>query len=367
MKRSFRAIGSQLGSVGGQVFFIAIFVAIAVYQWRHGYFPQALGGALLVGLFIFGLVLIVRRGLKEEPVPMRLRVGEYTPLRTPAVIALLILCIVATIVGWMLPHHWYIEEGTVGKIGVLQRHEWWRLATSAFLHANTTHLYLNMLALWVLGRQIEGNLGTTRFLAIYLGAALGGGITVVVSGQEHALGASGAIYGLMGAAFYFGFSALREGHRKAAKTMLLAAGTLIAINLLFTFSVPNISMAAHAGGLVTGFLIAAAVGTPIRLRQAWALTDRCDPPAYFTYDATTDKFGYHGPARFAVATHLTELSDLASNVDKHSWPQYVRLYEVDPATLIDCEIQDPDRLLEFIRTQPQLELAKAETPAETSA
>lgn len=366
MKRLSRAIGSQLGNVAGQVFFIAIFVAIVVYQWRHGYLPQAVGGGLLVGVFIFGLVTIVRRGLKEEPVPLRLRVGDYTSPRTPAVIAMLILCTIATIVAWAVPHNWYIEEGTVGRIGVLQHHEWWRLATSAFLHANTTHLYLNMLALWVLGRQIESNLGTARFLAIYLGSALGGGVTVVAAGQEHTLGASGAIYGLMGAAFYFGFSALSEGHRNAAKGMLLAAGALIAINLLFTFAVPNISMAAHAGGLVTGFVIAVAVGSPTRLRQAWALTDRCAPPAYFTYDATTDKFCYHGPARFAVEAHLAELSELASNVDKHSWPQYIRMYEVDPATLIDCEVQDPDHLAEFVRARPQHELAGAESPATTS-
>jgi hypothetical protein len=145
-----------------------------------------------------------------------------------------------------------------------------------------------------------------------------------------------------------------------------SAGALIAINLLFTFSLPHISMAAHAGGLITGFLIAAAVGTPIRLRQAWALTDRCEPPVHFTYDATTDKFCCHGPARFAVEANLTEPSELASNVDKHSWPQYIRMYDVDPATLIDCEIQDPDRLVEYVRMQPQLALAKAETPATTS-
>jgi|GEM_PF-1843627 len=367
MKRLSRAIGSQLGNVAGQVFFIAIFVAVAVYQGRHGHFVQALGGALLVGVFSFGLVTVVRRGLKEEPVPMRLRVGEYTPPHTPAVIALLILCTVATIVGWAIPHHWYIEEGTVGRIGVLQHHEWWRLVTSAFLHANSTHLYMNMLALWILGRQIESNVGTARFLAIYFGAALGGGLTVVAAGQEHTLGASGAIYGLMGAAFYFGLGALREGHRKAAKAMLLATGALIAINLLFTFSVPNISMAAHAGGLVTGFLIATAVGTPTRLREAWELTDRCPPPAHFTYDVTADKLCYHGPARFALEAHLTELSELASNVDKHGWPQYIRMYEVDPATLIDCEIQDPDRLFDYIRAQPPTGLAKAEAPATITA
>jgi membrane associated rhomboid family serine protease len=353
MKRLFQAIGSQLSGIAGQLFFIALFVALVVYQVRQGHLAQAAGGALLVAVFIFGLAWVVREGMKEKPVPMRLRVGDYTPPRTPAVFALLAICIVATFLGWAMPHHWYIQEGTVGRIGVLQHHEWWRLITSMFLHANPTHLYFNMFALWILGRQIESNLGAARFLAIYFGAGLGGGLIVVAAGQENTLGASGAIYGLMGAALFFGIAALRAGHRKAAKGMLLAAGALIAINLLFTFSVPNISMAVHAGGLVTGFLIAAAVGTPAGVRDAWALTDRCAPPAYFTYDVTVDKLCYHGPAHFAVEAHLTKLTELASNVDKHSWPQFIPMYEVDPAMLVDCEVEDPTALLDYVRGQPQ--------------
>lgn len=209
-----------------------------------------------------------------------------------------------------------------------------------------------------IGSQLGNVAGQVFFIAIFVA------IFVYQWRQGYFLQAFGAA--LLIGFFVFGLVTIVRRHRKAAKGMLIAAGLLVAMNLLFTFSVPNISMAAHTGGLITGFLIAAAVGSPHRLRQAWALTDRCVPPAYFTYDTTTDKFCYHGPARFAVEARLTQLSELASNVDKHSWPQYIRLYEVDPATLIDCEVQDPAQLLHFAPALPRGERAP-ETSARTSA
>ncbi len=348
--------------------FIAWFVADAIYQLRQGNYAQAAGAVLIVGLLVYVLVTAVRDAAIGIESPIRRRVGGWTPPRTPATTALLVMCIVATIVAWFLPNNWYIVEGTVGRTGVLQHHEWWRLVTSAFLHANTTHLYVDMLALWVLGREMESALGTPRLLAVYLGAALGSGLTVVAAGQERTLGASGAIYGLLGAAFYFGLHALRAGHRKVAKRMLLGTGGLIAVNLLFTFSVPNISMAAHVGGLLTGLLIAVAFGVPARLNDAWALSDHCTPPTHFTYDANTNVFCYHGPARFAVEAGLVEPNALATSVDKNSWPQYAHLLELDvDTTPIDCDIEDPEKLFDYVCKTQGITLGRGKsTPADAS-
>jgi membrane associated rhomboid family serine protease len=323
----------------------AIFVAVIVYQLRHRYFLQATGAILLTGLLIYGVVVIFRDGLRGRQMRARRRVDGWVAPRSPAVNVLIGVCVAASFTGWMLPHNWYIQEGTVGSSEVLQRHEWWRLASSAFLHANYMHLYMNMFALWFLGREIDSQLGTTRFIVIYLAAALGGGLMVVAAGQEHTLGASGAIYGLMGATCYFGFGALRRGHKAFAKRMLFAAGALISINLLFTFSIPNISMASHIGGLITGFLVAMALGIPAKLNDAWALSDRCPKDALFTYDMNARRFSYHGPVGFARESHFVDAVAVATTKEA-GWSPSVDVADLDPRAPIDCYVEDPYPLLE---------------------
>ncbi|MCX7621134.1 MAG: rhomboid family intramembrane serine protease [Acidimicrobiales bacterium] len=131
--------------------------------------------------------------------------------------------------------------------------EWWRLVTSGFLHAGIFHLGMNMLALWILGSQLEPVLGRARFFMLYLTSLLGGSFAVMlISPTDPTVGASGAIFGLFGVAFVFqrsrGIDPWRSG----------VAG-LILVNLLFTFTVPGISIGGHVGGLVGGALAAYAV------------------------------------------------------------------------------------------------------------
>lgn len=129
--------------------------------------------------------------------------------------------------------------------------ELYRLLTSAFLHYGTMHIVFNMWALYVIGPPLEIALGRLRFSALYLMSALGGSVVVyllsTLGGQT--AGASGAVFGLFGATFVVG--------RRLNMDTRWVIG-LIAINLVITFVVPNISWQGHLGGLVTGAAIAAA-------------------------------------------------------------------------------------------------------------
>jgi membrane associated rhomboid family serine protease len=126
--------------------------------------------------------------------------------------------------------------------------EYYRLVTAMFLQFGLLHLLLNMWALWVLGRTLEAVLGPARFLALYLVAGLGGNVAAYLfsSSNTQTAGASGAIFGLFAALFIV----LRRLGRDTS-----AVVPILVINLVFTFTVSNISIAAHLGGLVVGALV----------------------------------------------------------------------------------------------------------------
>jgi membrane associated rhomboid family serine protease len=132
--------------------------------------------------------------------------------------------------------------------------EVWRIVSGAFLHAGPFHLLLNMFALYVLGTLIEPAIGTARFLAIYFAALFAGsfGALLLSDSNEITVGASGAIFGLMAAAFVI---ARHRGVDQVASQI----GLFVVLNLVFTFSIPGISIGGHIGGLVGGGLAALAV------------------------------------------------------------------------------------------------------------
>ena len=132
--------------------------------------------------------------------------------------------------------------------------EVWRIVTSAFLHAGPFHLLLNMFALYFLGSLLEPAIGTLRFLGIYFAALLAGslGALLLSNPDEVTVGASGAIFGLMGAAFVI---ARHRGVDQVASQI----GLFVVLNLVFTFSIPGISIGGHIGGLIGGALAALAV------------------------------------------------------------------------------------------------------------
>ena len=128
--------------------------------------------------------------------------------------------------------------------------EYWRLLTAGFLHAGPFHLLTNMLALWILGSMVEPALGRLRFGLIYFVSLLCGSFgALLLSPDALTVGASGAVFGLMGAAAVLarnrGFSLMESG-----------LGLWIGLNLLITFAIPNISIGGHIGGLVGGTVAA---------------------------------------------------------------------------------------------------------------
>ena len=140
--------------------------------------------------------------------------------------------------------------------------EYYRLLTSAFMHGGVLHIAFNMYALYLFGPPLEAALGRVRFLALYLLAALGGSAlsySFAVPNQP-SLGASGAIFGLLGA--YLVVS------RRFGRDTSGVLG-LLAINFVLGFVLPNIDWRAHLGGLITGVLCAAALAyAPTKRRTA---------------------------------------------------------------------------------------------------
>jgi membrane associated rhomboid family serine protease len=131
--------------------------------------------------------------------------------------------------------------------GGLADGEWWRLVTAAFLHGSIIHLGFNMLVLWFVGAPVEQAIGRGRFLAVYIVSGLAGSAgAIVFSPHAVTVGASGAIFGIFGAALVL----------EAQKSYVLGGQALglIAVNLVFTFAIPNISVGGHIGGLIGGAL-----------------------------------------------------------------------------------------------------------------
>lgn len=138
----------------------------------------------------------------------------------------------------------------------VQKGEIWRLITGTFLHASVMHLFVNMYSLYVIGSQLENFVGKGKFLAIYLISAISGSLMSCIFGNSISVGASGALFGLLGSMLYFGY------HYRLYLGSILKAQIIpiIIINLLIGFIVPNIDNAAHIGGLIGGYLTTMALG-----------------------------------------------------------------------------------------------------------
>lgn len=147
-----------------------------------------------------------------------------------------------------------VERGLIYAPAVAEG-EWWRIFTSAFLHLGLLHLAFNMYALWLFGPIMEQLYGHVEYAVLYSLCAAGGSVlTILVAPDSAAAGASGAIFGLFGLAFVVS----RRRHLllgPQARAILSQAGGLLLINLLITFTIPQISWTGHLGGLAVGVLI----------------------------------------------------------------------------------------------------------------
>ena len=131
--------------------------------------------------------------------------------------------------------------------------EAWRLLTSAFLHSGFVHLATNMISLYFLGSFAEATFGRGRFFALYLISGIAGGLAYLYFGSFNApaVGASGAIFGLLGGVFGF---AIRRGTFSTRNPVISQLLFLTAINLFLGFTIPGVSNTAHIGGLVGGLV-----------------------------------------------------------------------------------------------------------------
>lgn len=139
----------------------------------------------------------------------------------------------------------------------------WQVITSAFTHVEILHILFNMLMLFLLGPQIEGILGRARFLAVYAVALLGGSAGVMMFSDPYTqtMGASGAVYGLMGALLVMAIK-----HKGDVRGILLWIG----LNVAFSFTFAGISWQGHLGGLLGGLAaVAAFVFLPRNFRARW--------------------------------------------------------------------------------------------------
>ena len=145
--------------------------------------------------------------------------------------------------------------------------EIWRLVASMFLHANVLHLAVNAYALYFLGRNLEAFYGRWAFLFLYLFAGVVGSIASATLSQAISLGASGGIFGLLGASIVFAFRYRGVLPPRVTKIMGTALLPWVVLNLAFGFLIPHIDMNAHVGGLVGGAIIAFVV-PPRALQEA---------------------------------------------------------------------------------------------------
>jgi membrane associated rhomboid family serine protease len=139
-----------------------------------------------------------------------------------------------------------------------------RLLANAFLHFGLVHLAMNMLALWDAGRLAERLFGQARFAAIYLGAAVcGSAVSLAVHPNVVSAGASGAVFGVYGA--IAGFLVRERGAipGPALSKLKRVAWSFLGYNLVFGLAIPNIDLAAHLGGAVTGVLAGAFLARPL--------------------------------------------------------------------------------------------------------
>jgi membrane associated rhomboid family serine protease len=126
--------------------------------------------------------------------------------------------------------------------------QWWLLITAGFLHGSIIHLLFNVYILWVLGSQLENIVGKAKFIIIYFGSLLGGSLASYLFSPigSYSIGASGAIFGLMGAMLVVG---------RKRNLDISQITTLVVINVVIGFVLSGIDWRAHLGGLAAGALI----------------------------------------------------------------------------------------------------------------
>ena len=212
---------------------------------------------------------------KQRTRVMRMRSATTVPRVTYALIVINVVVFLAegkiTATGGGVGNSVYQKGALLGSsetlVGQGVAHgQWWRIISGGFLHENLLHIGFNMYVLYVLGQMLEPALGSLKFGVVYFVSLLTGSLgALLVSPHSLTVGASGAVFGLMGAAAV-------EMRARQIALMESGVGGLILINLVISFTFSNISWGGHVGGLIGGALAAAVIQLGDRRRaQALAL------------------------------------------------------------------------------------------------
>jgi membrane associated rhomboid family serine protease len=210
-------------------------------------------------------VAIARRSQR----PVRTSVGAVLRDSPPYVtVALVVLNVAAYLATALAPHATLnhpensdlFQDWQLLPYFVHRDDQYYRLVTSAFLHANLLHIGANMLAVVFIGPALEQAIGRWRFVGVYLLSALGGSTAIYVFGSPlvPVIGASGAVFGLFGLCLVM--------VRRLNLDLQYLVGVIV-VNFAFTFSVPGISKLGHIGGFITGGLAGLAIAGWPTLRQ----------------------------------------------------------------------------------------------------
>lgn len=193
---------------------------------------------------------------KEDAVKADEIFKPKTPYITYGIIA--INAIVFVIMYLLGQKDFFINEFSAWDYGVVVHHELYRLITAAFLHGDILHFLFNMYAIFVIGPQIESFMGKAKYLIIYFFSAIAGSLlSITLNHNTASIGASGAIFGLLGSLLYFGYH-YRVYLGGVIKSQIIP---ILVINLAIGFmSGGTIDNWAHIGGLIGGVLITTGVG-----------------------------------------------------------------------------------------------------------
>lgn len=177
---------------------------------------------------------------------------------------MIIYFILMTLNGGTTNTETLLKYGAMAPPFVVEFNEYYRFITSIFIHIGITHILFNGYALYIFGPQIERLMGPKKYLLFFLLTGIGGNLaTFAFNYVSVSAGASGSLFGLLGAFLYLIHRHKEMITPEGRKSLL----SMLGINLLLTFAVPSISVTAHLGGLIMGYLLSYVFIRPLLIRR----------------------------------------------------------------------------------------------------
>ena len=204
------------------------------------------------------LFLKITDDINKKNVEEAKRVEEiFTPKNPIITYVFIAINVLVFVFGIFTNTHEYIINTFANYAPYIKDGEYYRLFTSMFVHANLLHILFNMYALYLLGKEAESFFGKWKFLAIYILSGLSGSLlSILLNPVTPSVGASGALFGILGALLYFGYNF----RVYLGNTLVREILPIILINLVLGFMISGVDNYAHIGGLVGGITTAMAFG-----------------------------------------------------------------------------------------------------------